>query len=83
MFKRFKFSFLVLLNSLKLPLEILVIVIFSGAVVYSLFVGYTSFALWELKYLSFEEWDEIARLIYAIIVTALSFTIFGNRKKLL
>lgn len=80
--KRLEFSLKVLYISLQIPLQIIVIVLFSAITLYTAPVAFVSFCKWNLEYLYISEWDVGARTIYAMLVIVLSLAIFGRRNKL-
>lgn len=80
--KRLKFSLRVLYISLQIPLQIVVIVLFSAITLYSVPIAFMSFVLWNLDHIDIRAWDMGARFIYAMLVILLSLTIFGRRNKL-
>lgn len=82
LFRRLKFSLRVLYISLQLPLQILVIILFSAITLYTIPVVFMSFVLWNLDNIHIQNWDVGARTIYAMLVIVLSFAIFGRRNKI-
>lgn len=80
--RRLKFSLRVLSISLQIPLQIIVIVLFSSITLYIAPVAFISFCKWNIEYLYISEWDVGARTIYAMLVIVLSFAIFGRRNKI-
>lgn len=81
MLKRLSFSSKVLFKSLQIPLQILVIILYSSVIIYLLSIGLVSFVNWNLDYLYFSTWDNGWRLAYLALVVFLSATIFGIRQK--
>ena len=82
LFKRLKFSLKVLLFSLQIPLQIIVIVLFSSITLYVAPVAFMSFVLWNIDNIHIQNWEMGARFTYAIFVIVLSLAIFGRRNKL-
>ena len=82
LFKRLKFSLKVLSLSLQIPLQIIVIVLFSSITLYVAPVAFMSFVLWNIEYIHIQNWEMGARFTYAIFVIVLSLAIFGRRNKL-
>lgn len=82
LFRRLKFSLRALYISLQLPLQILVIILFSAITLYTIPVAFMSFVLWNLDNIHIQNWEIGARFTYAIFVIVLSLAIFGRRNKL-
>lgn len=79
--RRLKFSLRVLYISLQLPLEIIVIVLFSAATIYITPIVFMSFVYWNLDFVDIRLWNNGARAVYVILVILLSLAIFGRRKR--
>ena len=80
--RRLKFSLRVLYISLQLPLEIIVIVLFSAATIYITPIVFMSFVYWNLDFVDIRLWNNGARAVYVMLVILLSLAIFGRRKKI-
>lgn len=82
LFKRLKFSLKVLYISLQIPLQIIVIVLFSAITFYAVPTAFISFCKWNTSYFYISLWSNDARAAYSIFVIGLSLAIFGRRNKL-
>lgn len=83
LFKRLKFSLKVLSLSLQIPLQIIVIVLFSSIALYVAPVAFMSFVLWNIEYIDISLWSSDIRAAYSIFVIGLSLAIFAKRNKII
>lgn len=77
------FQLKVLYKSLKLPLSFVFILTYSFIFCYTIMVIGVSFIELNTKYIDLNEWDNFGRLLLLVFTLAMTFTIFGNKIKLL